>query len=168
MEFVIEELEPSDVQTITRVGRGNGWQTDPEFWMTCLSQHQAGERLVLVARRGADVGAYGTLVWRPLYAPFAAADTPEIQALVVAAEYRRQGIGTMMIGAFERAARAAGKSAIGIGVGLYVDYGPAQRLYARLGFVPDGSGASYRNEPIEPGSTVALDDDLTLHLVKPL
>jgi GNAT superfamily N-acetyltransferase len=87
---------------------------------------------------------------------------------VVAPEYRRQGIGTMMIGAFERAARAAGKSAIGIGVGLYADYGPAQRLYVKLGFVPDGNGVSYRNEPIGPGSTVRLDDDLIIRFVKPL
>jgi len=29
---------------------------------------------------------------------------------------------------------------VGIGVGLYADYGTAQRMYARRGYVPDGHG----------------------------
>ena len=32
----------------------------------------------------------------------------------------------------------------GIGFGLYADYGAAQRLYVKRGYVPDGHGAYYR------------------------
>ena len=31
---------------------------------------------------------------------------------------------------------------VGIGVGLYEDYGPAQRLYIKRGYIPDGKGGN--------------------------
>ena len=39
-----------------------------------------------------------------------------------------------MIAHFEGVARQAGSAAIGIGVGMYAGYGPAQRLYQSAGF----------------------------------
>ncbi len=56
----------------------------------------------------------------------------------------------------------------GIGVGLYLAYGPAQRLYIKRGYVRDGVGAVCENKPLVPGSTVRVDDDLVLHLIKRL
>ena len=53
-----------------------------------------------------------------------------------------------------------------IGVGLYSDYGPAQKLYFQLGFIPDGNGITYRGQPTIPGQSYPLDDDLLLWLVK--
>ena len=53
-------------------------------------------------------------------------------------------------------------------MGLYESYGAAQRLYAMRGYLPDGRGVTYRNEVVEPGSEVRLDDDLLLHLTKRL
>src|SRR5580700_10370596 len=55
---------------------------------------------------------------------------------------------------------------IEIGVGLYRDYGPAQKLYFQLGYAPDGNGITYRGQPTIPGQTYTLDDDLILWLVK--
>jgi hypothetical protein len=57
---------------------------------------------------------------------------------------------------------------IGIGVGLYVDYGPAQQLYVKLGYVPDGSGVTHGNKTVPPGATVRVDDDLILWSMKRL
>ena len=57
---------------------------------------------------------------------------------------------------------------MGIGVGLYPDYGPAQRLYAKLGYRPDGRGIAYNERTVAPGETVRLDDDLVLWMTKPL
>jgi hypothetical protein len=56
----------------------------------------------------------------------------------------------------------------GIGVGLYDDYGPAQRMYVLRGYVPDGRGASHRNLPVRGGETVPADDDLVIHLTRRL
>jgi hypothetical protein len=38
----------------------------------------------------------------------------------------------------ENLASQEGYNEIGIGVGLYRDYGPAQQLYFQLGYIPDG------------------------------
>jgi hypothetical protein len=49
---------------------------------------------------------------------------------------------------------------VGLGVGLYPDYGTAQRMYVRRGYLPDGRGVIYYNVRYHPaswcGSTTAL------------
>ena len=55
-----------------------------------------------------------------------------------------------------------------LAVGLHHWYGPAQRMYARRGFIPDGSGVWYGNRVAEAYATVMNDDDLNLYLVKEL
>ena len=57
---------------------------------------------------------------------------------------------------------------IGIGVGLYKDYGRAQNLYVHLGYVPDGQGVTYKYLPIVPGESYPIDDDLIIWLKKDL
>lgn len=63
-------------------------------------------------------------------------------------------------------AKAAGRTSIGVGVGLYADYGAAQWLYVTLGYRPDGNGITYAEKPVAPGAHVRLDDDLVLWLTK--
>ena len=57
---------------------------------------------------------------------------------------------------------------VGIGVGLYPDYGPAQRMYVLRGYVPDGRGVSYDNRQVAPGEVVPVDDSLALYFTKKL
>jgi hypothetical protein len=51
-------------------------------------------------------------------------------------------------------------------VGVYSDYGPAQRMYAKRGYIPDGMGLFHKGQPVKPGRDVFVDDDLVLYLVK--
>lgn len=83
------------------------------------------------------------------------------------AAVRRRGIGSALLEEAERLV-AARSTFAGIGLGLYTAYRPAQRLYVKRGYVPDGAGAVYENEPLEPGRFVKVDDDLVLHLIKRL
>lgn len=55
---------------------------------------------------------------------------------------------------------------VGIGVGMYLSYGSAQRLYAKRGFIPDGRGVMYKQQPVTPGCQVCVDDDLNLYFTK--
>jgi hypothetical protein len=57
---------------------------------------------------------------------------------------------------------------VGIGVGLYADYGAAQVLYVRRGYVPDGQGVTTCDVPVHPGHSVCVDDNLVLHFLKEL
>jgi hypothetical protein len=56
----------------------------------------------------------------------------------------------------------------GIGVGVFSDYGNAQILYAKRGYVPDGKGIHNGQRYIGYGETTIIDDDVVLYLTKKL
>jgi GNAT superfamily N-acetyltransferase len=138
--FAIRELIRDDVPLIVAVNGGSAWNGGLEKWNRRLAEHEAGERVVLLAAEGADILAYGSILWSPAYQFFREFGIPELQDLVVAQHRRREGIGSRLIAALEQRARKRGCLQIGLGVGLYADYGDAQRLYVKLGYVPDGRG----------------------------
>jgi hypothetical protein len=55
---------------------------------------------------------------------------------------------------------------VGIGVGMYPDYGTAQRMYVRRGYIPDGRGLFWRDHTVRPMESVIVDDDLALYFTK--
>lgn len=55
-----------------------------------------------------------------------------------------------------------------LGVGLHSGYGAAQRIYIKRGYVPDGSGVWYNNEPLAQYADCKNDDELVLFLMKEL
>jgi GNAT superfamily N-acetyltransferase len=168
MEIEIRNLQAGDRDKLASVDGGNGWNPDPALWALYLADQAIGRRLVAIAWAGARPVGYGNLLWSPGYPPFRAEGIPEINNLGVDVHVRNQGVCTALIGYFEDRAREAGKPVMGIGVGLYPDYGPAQRLYTRLGYRPDGRGITYNERTVAPGETVRLDDDLVLWMTKPL
>jgi GNAT superfamily N-acetyltransferase len=166
--FAIRELTRDDVPLIVAVNGGAAWNGGLEKWNRRLAEHEAGKRVVLLAVEKADILAYGSLLWSPPYPFFREFGIPELQDLVVAQHRRREGIGSRLIAALEQRARKRGCLQIGMGVGLYADYGDAQRLYVKLGYVPDGRGMTSRLAPALGGAQVRVDDDLLLWLVKSL
>jgi len=165
----IRDLVEADLPLLAATDGGPAWHGAWDQWRTTyLVEHLGGQRVCLVAIQDGHAVGYGSLIWRPHYPPFAEAGVPEIGDMVVADGLRGQGIGTRLIDAFEARAKAAGCSTIGIGFGLYADYGRAQRLYVRRGFVPDGRGVTYASAPATPGQSYRLDDDLVLWLTKAL
>lgn len=53
-------------------------------------------------------------------------------------------------------------------MGLYPDYGPAQRLYVLRGYLPDGSGIAWNGMHVTPMQEVMVDDDLALYFTRDL
>jgi len=86
----------------------------------------------------------------------------------VAGPYRRRGVATLLMDAAEQLARDRGIATLGITVGLFDDYGPAQRLYGQRGYIPDGRGACQGQQPLRQGMRVTVDDDLIIWLTKDL
>jgi len=168
MTFEIRELQSADIPRIVSTDGGAAWHGGAEKWNQRLIDQNNGRRLVMLAVNGFSVFGYGSLVWSSDYIPFCAARIPEINDLVVAEGYRNQGVATGLIRVFEERARVENYAKIGVGVGLYSNYGSAQRLYVHLGYKPDGKGITYGNSPVPPGEKVQVDDDLALWLVKPL
>jgi GNAT superfamily N-acetyltransferase len=164
----VRELEPADLPLLAATRGGPAWHGDWDHWPRYLAEHQAAQRVTLVVPEGEALVGYGSLVWRSQYPHFLAAGIPEIQDMVVAEGHRGRGHASALIAAFEARARSEGHRTMGIGVGLYADYGSAQRLYVRLGYQPDGRGVTYENRAAAPGEHYRLDDELVLWLTKPL
>ncbi len=138
------------------------------LWETYYREQQDGIRTVAVLEKNHEILGYGSLLRKPECALFAQKNIPEINAIWIDDNHRRQGLGKALIKWLEDLASQEGYDQIGIGVGLYQDYGPAQKLYFHLGYAPDGNGITYKGQPTIPGQTYPLDDDLILWLEKSL
>jgi GNAT superfamily N-acetyltransferase len=139
MSFFIRQMIEADVDGITRTF--SRWNKQREQYERYWQEHRQGRRVTLVAVCGEQVVGYTNVVWQPDYAPFREADVPEINDMNVINEFQKQGIGTALIREAEHIALARGREVMGIGFGLTPDYGAAQRLYPKLGYIPDGRGA---------------------------
>ena len=74
----------------------------------------------------------------------------------------------LLMDAAEQRAADRGITTLGITVGLFDEYGPAQRMYARRGYIPDGRGACPGQRPLGEGAQVRLDHDVIIWLTKEL
>ena len=166
-DFDLRPLSPSDPEPLAAAFAAIGWTKPPEQFRRYLAEQHAGTRQVFVADRQGDPAGYVTLNRRPAYPPFREAGWPAIEDLNVLPAFRRRGLGERLVAQAEAAARAW-SDWVGIGVGLSADYGAAQRLYVRLGYVPDGRGIAYADRTVPWGESVRVDDELVLYLVKRL
>lgn len=148
----------------------SGLIADRGYYERCLERQEKGEMDVLlgVLPEHAEAVGFCLLNWQPKYAFFRKAGLPEIQDLNVLRDYRRQGIGRSMIEYCEKLAREKGFREMGIGVGLDSRFGAAQRLYVRMGYIPDGSGVSYDRKQVACGDFRPIDENLCLMMTKAL
>lgn len=139
-----------------------------EKWTRYYDEHQEQIRTVYLLEKHGKIMGYASLLYLSKYPHFRNEGIPEINDLWISENWRNKGFGKMMIHHLEDIARAKGYKQIGLGVGLYKDYGPAQKLYFRLGYTPDGYGITYNYQPTITGESYPLDDDLILWLKKSL
>lgn len=161
----IRPLHDHDPATMAAAFQRIGWKKTETQYRRYLEEQAAGRRVCRVAFVNGRFAGYVTLNWQPTYPPFAEAGIPEIQDLNVLPEFQRQGIASRLLDEVE--ALAGQRSlVVGIGVGLHPGYNAAQRLYGKRGYIPDGSGITYRDCFLEEGAQIVLDDELVLHLTK--
>lgn len=164
----IEQAGPDGLPRLEGMIERMGYHKDPAYFPRCIEEQAAGKRLVFIAVKGGEDAGYAMLNFQPGYPPFRRLAIPEIQDLNVVQIFRRQGVAAALIGHCEDLARERGMETMGIGVGLNRDYGPAQRLYVRLGYLPDGAGAVYDRQAVSPGELRPVDDELCLMMMKDL
>lgn len=138
-----------------------------DYFERCLQENLDGKRVSLLAFVDGEVAGCCHLKYESDYPPFLEQHIPEINDLNVFAAYQRRGVGNGFLEQFEAIVRTE-RGIIGIGVGLYRDYGQAQRLYCRRGYMLDGRGLIYQNKDVEPGASIRVDDDLNLYFTKQL
>ncbi len=167
-KLIIRPMRETDIDVIA-IERCPPWSTIQdvkEKWNKYYLDQQNAIRIVGIVEKGLKIFGYGSLLLQSQYPYFT--DIPEIHDVWIYQEYRERGTGSQLIGWLEELAREKGYKEIGIGVGLYADYGSAQRLYIRLGYIPDGHGVTYQYQPVVPGEPYPLDDELLLWLKKDL
>lgn len=165
----IRPLEQRDIEPLGHLYFP--WSTREETiarWEGYLQEQSDGIRIASIVEVDGQIAGYGSLLLKSQYPLFRSRSIPEICDLWVFDGYRRKGVATSLIRHFEAIAQQRGCDTIGIGVGLYRDYGPAQQLYFRLDYRPDGEGITYNYLPTTPGEHYPLDDDLLLWLTKKL
>lgn len=156
------------IETAKLLSEANRSDKAMHYWDRCTEGINNGEIILLIAEKDGESAGYGLLNWRPKYRIYQHLDIPEIQDLNVIPPFRRQGVARAMIAACESIGRENRKKQMGISFGLSKEYGPAQRLYIEMGYLPDGFGVTYDRELVSFGQMRPVDDDLCLMLVKDL
>ena len=156
----------SDIESLSHGFMNQGWPSREEVLTRYFEEQESGEREVLVAEVEGAVAGYITILPSAKHGPFASI-YPELSDFNVFEPFRNKGIGNRLLEKAEQGVkRFSGK--VCLGVGLHLGYGPAQRLYIRRSYIPDGTGVWYRNKPLEMGASCQNDDDLVLYLSKDL
>jgi RimJ/RimL family protein N-acetyltransferase len=167
MSLQIRALDRGHPERIARAFEALGWNKPVEKYERYLAEQAAGLRSVLVAEVDDAFAGYLTVVWSSPYPPFRDRGVPEVQDFSVLPAFRRRGVGTALMDAAEALAGER-TSIIGIGVGMDPDYGAAQAMYVRRGYVPDARGLTSHGRHVAWGETVKVDDDLVLYFTKSL
>ena len=161
---IIRRMMESDIEEISQAFIHQGWPGKEDILTSYLQDQENGERDVLVADLDGSVAGYITILHDAKHGPFVGV-YPELTDFNVFESFQRQGIGTALI---EKAEQEALKysDVVTLGVGLHKGYGPAQRLYVKRGYIPDGSGLWFNNEPLAPYAPCENSDDLVLYFSK--
>jgi ribosomal protein S18 acetylase RimI-like enzyme len=167
-EIVLSPLNENDINQIALSFEALGWNKPRSIYEAYLLEQANHKRSITVAKKNKTFCGYVTIKWESDYPYFKQQGISEISDLNVLPNYRNQGLGSRLIVASENMAKERDYKHIGLGVGMTVDYGNAQRLYVKLGYVPDGYGLHYRNKPVSYGDKVMVDDDLVIYLIKPV
>ncbi len=167
MSLRIRNLYREDIPTIAAAFHALGWDKPALQYEAYFEEQERGERPVLVAFWEEEFVGYLTVMWQSHYLSFREAGIPEIVDFNVLPPFRGKGIGNSLM---ERAEEIVAErtACIGIGVGMTADYGAAQRIYVRRGYLPDGRGLTYDNRFLKHGERVCVDDSLVLHFTKDL
>ena len=160
----IRKMQESDIKDLSRGFIRQGWPSREEVLTRYFEEQESGEREVLVAEVEGAVAGYITILPSAKHGPFAEV-YPELSDFNVFEPFRNQGVGSQLLEEAEKRVELVSIK-VSLGVGLHSGYGPAQRLYIKRGYIPDGTGVWYRNQPLEMNATSQNNDDLVLYLSK--
>ncbi|OGO77461.1 MAG: hypothetical protein A2Y23_02130 [Clostridiales bacterium GWB2_37_7] len=167
MTVNINILDGEHVSDIVEATNGTNVRRREEYLRMCIRENEEKKRVTFVAFVGNDFAGMVNIIFESDYPYFRSNNIPEINDLLVVPRYRKQGVAKKLIDEVERFASSTYER-IGLGVELYKDYGAAQRLYFKNGYIPDGNGLIYNNSEVVPGSNVRVDNDLLIYLYKQL
>ena len=166
MNCTIRNMIKSDIEPLSHGFMNQGWPGREEILARYFLEQESGEREVLVAEIDGAVAGYVTILPSAKHGPFAEV-YPELSDFNVFEPFQNQGIGNLLLEEAEKRVRLISDK-VTLGVGLHSGYGPAQRLYIKRGYIPDGTGVWYQNH--QPAMNAVCEDigELVLYLSKNL
>lgn len=167
MNISIRQITENDPKIISDAFKEHGWDKPISLYERYTIEQNNGERVTLIAEVDGQFAGYVNVIWKSYYPAFREESIPEVNDFNVLLNYRRLGIGTKLMDRAEEIISER-SSIAGIGVGVFSDYGNAQVLYVKRGYVPDGRGLFNGQYYVEYGETVAIDHDIALYLTKKL
>ena len=162
----IRKMQESDIQELSRGFIRQGWPSREELLTRYFKEQESGEREVLVAEVEGALAGYISILPCAKQGPFAEI-YPELSDFNVFEPFQNQGIGNLLMEEAEKRVKLTSDK-VTLGVGLHSGYGPAQRLYIKRGYIPDGTGVWYQNH--QPAMNAVCEDigELVLYLSKNL
>lgn len=162
----IRKMQESDIKDLSRGFIRQGWPGREEILARYFLEQECGEREVLVAEVKDALAGYITILPSAKHGPFVEI-YPELSDFNVFEPFQNQGIGNLLMEEAEKRVRLISDK-VTLGVGLHSGYGPAQRLYIKRGYIPDGTGVWYQNHRPAMDATCEDIGDLVLYLSKDL
>lgn len=163
---IIRRMIKADIEHISQAFIHQGWPGREDILTSYFQEQENRERDVLVAESDGFVAGYLTILPAAKHGPFVGV-YPELSDFNVFEQFRNRGIGNQLLEEAEKSVWLLSEI-VTLGVGLHSGYGPAQRLYVKRGYIPDGSGIWFRNQPLAPYSSCENNDDLVLYFSKRL
>lgn len=161
----IRSMIPEDAKILYDTYFSYGWEPSIETYEKYYREQQEGNRFVFIAELNGEVKGQCTLDLHPAEGPWGGKGYPEIVDLTVFFDVHGKGIGNRLLDAAE--SEAAGiADMVYLAVGVHSGYGPAQRIYVKRGYIPDGTGVWYKGKVLEQYAPCVNDDDLLLYLSK--
>ncbi len=169
IKIAVRKAKTQDIPALNAMAIKLGKVQEPGYFDHCLELQEQGKReMLIISEENGALAGYGILNWQPKYALFKRLGIPEIQDLNILPDHRRKGLASAFIAICENKAREKGIEDMGIAFGVHSKFGPAQSLYIKLGYIPDGQGVTYDRQQIAFADFKPVDDDLCLMLVKSL
>lgn len=165
----IKKLTLEDIQKVQANEHNTGLLQRRDILKNYLDLQNRHHMMAIVALLpDAEPIGYATFVYNSAHSTFSQRQIPEISDIHVAKDYQGHGVGQMLLESAERLAKAMGFSCLGLGIRLYAEHSPTQRLFASNGYIPEGTGLFYAGKPVLKGENVCIDDNLVLYLAKEL
>ena len=167
-QITFRAMEQGDVERIL-AAEYDKWLLDSarKKLQKYFDDQERGLRTVIIAEQDGELVGRITLLHSSSSSIFKYKNIPEIIGLTVIEKYRRQGIGTELLNRIEAAASEMSDT-VCLNVGLCEAYGAAQILFAKRGYIPDGSGLWYGRQIAHKAGTINDVGSLTLCVWKKL
>lgn len=162
----IRKMTYADIPYICKADNDES-ESSINYYNNNLKAQENNECSAFIAICNGQVAGYVFLYYQCRWGGLKNQGLPSIVDLIVFESFRRKGIATKLMDKAEEEASTINKK-IYLDVCMNSDYGPAQRLYIKRGYVPDGAGVYYEQRVLGLNEKCCNDDELTLCLVKSL